>query len=245
MKRHPSETVMNVLNERLNPDSIARGLSHLYKKSPSSKVDRGFWYNKSYPYFIQRFEETRPVNQLETVWIERASYVYSWIARIPVTKLDHRAIRELAALEHLFAGCTLQEVGTESYLGGLGDPKMAAHHGERIFGTGNGRPPVLIHQFVELANEIINYGSGRYNFPTTTKLLHFMFPGLFPIFDSNVCRVLYGNEYIEDYIKYHAYVFALQDYLSGGKYSREILVEAERANLPPLRLVDLVLFNEV
>jgi len=96
----------------------------------------------------------------------------------------------------------------------------------------------------ELANSVLNYGDTRLNLPTTTKLLHFMLPELFPIFDSNVCKALYGNDRVEDYNKYHAYIFALLDFLEYEPEAGVLFRAAQDTKLPLLRVVDLVLFQE-
>ncbi|SDT09499.1 hypothetical protein SAMN05444162_3069 [Paenibacillaceae bacterium GAS479] len=98
-------------------------------EAPKNKDDRSYWYNKSYSVFLRRFSETRPYNLEEEVWIERTAHVFSWIPRIPVVRLDKRAICDLAELEKQFQFSKLWEIGNESYLGGLNDPVIGKHHG--------------------------------------------------------------------------------------------------------------------
>jgi hypothetical protein len=71
-----------------------------------------------------------------------------------------------------------------------------------------------------------------------------MLPDLFPIFDANVCRAIFGNDRVEDYNKYHAYLFALQDYLEYDPSADAIFELAAQIKLPPLRIVDVVLFQD-
>lgn len=246
MARNPYTQAPQSLKQLLTEERIDAALESLVNanQAPKDKDDRSYWYSKSYPVFLRRFAETRTNNLDESAWVERTAYVFSWIPRIPVVRMDMEAIGGLAYLENLFHSSKLWDIGTESYLGGLNDPIMGIHHGERIFGTGFGRPPVLIKQFVQLANSVLNYGDTRLNFPTTTKLLHFIFPDLFPILDSNVCKALYGNDRVEDYSKYHAYMFALQDFLEYEPEAGALFRVAQDAKLPLLRIVDLVLFQE-
>lgn len=246
--KSPYEQAPHSLRQLLTRERVEAALSSIIKSEqnacPQDKDDRGYWYSKSYPVFLKRFDETRSNNKSESAWIERTACVFSWIPRIPVVRLDENALFDLAELENLLSTSKLWEIGTESYLGGLNDPIMGIHHGERIFGTGAGNLPVLIKEFVKLANSILNYGEERCNFPTTTKLLHFMFPNLFPIFDSNVCQALYGNARVEEYNKYHAYIFSLQDFLRDEPVTEAIFRVAQETKLPVLRVVDLVLFQD-
>jgi hypothetical protein len=168
LKSNPYEQAPESLKRLLNKESMDSLLKNIQQTSPADRNDRGFWYSKSYPVFLQRFAETRSSNDTEAAWIERTAIVFSWIARIPVVRLDEQAIHSLAELERLFASSTLWKIGTESYLGGLNDPELGLHHGERIWGTGGGVPPVLLKDFIQLANGILNYGDTRLNFPTTT-----------------------------------------------------------------------------
>ena len=66
-----------------------------------------------------------------------------------------------------------------------------------------------------------------------------MFPELFPIFDTKVCQMLFGNKHYS-YNKYCAYIFALQDFLRNNSEIINIALENE---MSPLRLVDLILFS--
>lgn len=244
---NPYEQALQSLKLLLTQERVEAALSNFINteksQCPIDKDDRGYWYSRSYPVFLKRFTESRVNNKSESAWIERTAYVFSWIPRIPVVRLDEKAIRALADLENTFYSSKLWEIGTEAYLGGVNDPLRGMHHGERIFGTGLGNP-VLINDFVQLANSILNYGEVRFNFPTTTKLLHFMFPDLFPIFDSNVCQALYGNDRVEDYNKYHAYIFSLQNFLENEPVAEAIFRAAQETKLPVLRVVDLVLFQD-
>ncbi|MEK5645853.1 hypothetical protein BK138_32225 [Paenibacillus rhizosphaerae] len=244
MKKNPYDQALASLKEILTHDRISN--SHIFydQKTPKDKDDRGYWYSKSYPVFLKRFTETRSNNHDLSAWVERTAYVFSWIPRIPVVRLDENSIRALAELEGIFQSCRLWEIGTESYLGGLNDPINGIHHGERIFGTGFGRPPLLIKELIQLANSVLNFGENRLNLPTTTKLLHFMFPELLPIFDKNVCKALYGNSLVEDYYKYHAYIFSLQDYLENEPEAQVIFDIARSTKMPVLRIVDQLLFQQ-
>lgn len=244
METNPYEHAAQSLKRLLTHDKFKYSLQVLQQSHPTSQNDRGFWYSKSYPVILHRFKETRAFNNSEEAWIERAALVFAWVARIPALRLDRKSMFQLADLENVFHASKLWEVGTESYLGGLNDPIIGIHHGERIFGAAFGIPPVLIKQFVQLANAIINYGDQRLNFATTTKMLHFMLPELFPIFDKQICKAVFGSDRIEDYYKYHAYIFALQDYLNDEAAAEPLFQYARQYNLSPLRIVDLIVLQD-
>ncbi|WP_339323488.1 hypothetical protein [Paenibacillus sp. FSL W8-0194] len=156
VKIAPYEQAVQSLKRLFSQKKIRYSLQGLQQSSHStSQNDRGFWYSKSYPVILHRYNETRPFNESEEAWIEQTAFVFAWIARIPVVRLDRESILQLADLENLFHTSKLWEVGTESYLGGLNDLIIGMHHGERILGAAFGRSPVLIKQFVQHANAII------------------------------------------------------------------------------------------
>lgn len=121
----------------------------------------------------------------------------SWLPSIPNPTLDNQAIEEMVFLEGVFYLAILENVGIESFLGAMN----TKHHGEMIFDTKD-RPPVLIKTFLEYADRITNI-SGRWEgiLSTTTKLLHFMCPQLFPIFDEKISKIVFGNK--QTYARYH------------------------------------------
>jgi len=138
MARNPYEQAPYSLKKLLTKERVKTALKSLVtaEQAPKDKDDRSYWYNKSYPVFLRRFAETLTDNLDESTWVERTAYVFSWIPRIPVVRLNKEAIHGLADLENMFHSSKLWDIGTESYLGGLNDPVMGIHHGERIFGTG-------------------------------------------------------------------------------------------------------------
>lgn len=82
-------------------------------------------------------------------------------------------------------------------------------------------PPYTINNLVEAADQILNSG-GRWNYtiPTTSKLLHFMCPALFPIYDSNINKMMFGGQVNCE--KYHAYIFGLQQFLNDTEMRDEL-----------------------
>lgn len=217
------ENIDITLERILIKDTIQRGLTDYI-------LDRDIWYGLSYPYFIERFRETREHNQSEEVWIERITYVYPLLARIPVKKLETNTYKKLAILERQYYQCSIFDFKT--YIDHMSDkPENMKRLKEWVLFLFN------------LANEMIQYGSGHYNFPTTSRLLHFMFPDLFPVFDQKICRVLYGNDQVDDLSKYITYLLAIQKYLSSGAFHQIIMQEARAMNVSPLRIIDLKLMN--
>jgi hypothetical protein len=200
--------------------------------------DKTYWYSISYPVILNRFEQTRGSTALEA-WIERVGLISSWISSIPAPKLNGHAIEDLVYLENKFYKLKLEEVRVESYLGDIG----TIHHGEMIFEADGERPPVLIKNFLQMADQIVNL-EGRWDstFPTTTKLLHFMCPHLFPIFDKNINNIIYDGGTLT-YPKYHCYVFSLREYLQTTDNIDLLKKLAKEEQVSLIRLVDIILFN--
>lgn len=200
--------------------------------------DKSHWYTISYPVIVKLFEETR-YEQTESDWIKRLAMIGSWLPTIINPNLSAEAIDDLQWLEEHFHLVELEEVGVESYLGNVG----TVDHGQRIFSTIQ-LPPVLINDFVKATHRITsttdNFDS---NLSTTTKILHFMHPHLFPIYDMKIHNQLFKGK--QSYSKYHIYIFALREWLEDHKESILPLLQeiAARHEVSVIRVVDHTLFN--
>lgn len=199
------------------------------------------WYNLTYRRFIERFNETRGETHIG-VWVERVALVYSWLPKIPLSSFNRstndleKIISCLNELELIFFDANLSSIGNTAYHG----PK---YHGEKIFASYKGYYDVAIREFLSPAGYLLhNKPSLDTQLSSTTKLLHFMCPSLFPIFDSKVCNQLYGTTN-QTYKKYHAYVFAVQEFLNISEVSPYIFNIAQKMDLSPLYIIDQVLFN--
>lgn len=193
----------------------------------------------SYPVIVKIYEETRS-NQTETDWIKRLAMAGSWLPTIINPTLSVEAINELEWLEEHFHQVKLEEIGEESYLGSVGTDD----HGQRIFSTLNNLPPVLIKDFVKATHRITSTRD-RFdgNLSTTTKVLHFMHPHLFPIYDMKIHKLLFKGT--QSHSKYHRYIFTLRQWLEDHKESiLPVLQEvATQHEVSVIRVVDHTLFN--
>lgn len=229
------------LNEILTVENINQSISNYHKKvnePVKDNTDKTKWYYLSYPRILQRYKETSGLINQES-WVERVALLSSWLPSIVNPALDMQAIDDMVFLERIFSDLKLEEIGVESYLGAV-DTK---YHGEMIFDTSSGKPPVLLKTFIENAGNITNI-SGRWEgtLSTTTKLLHFMFPHLFPIFDRRINEALFGG--LQNYAKYHTYTFQLRELLQTNNESTKLIASiAEEMNISQIRVVDIVLFN--
>lgn len=201
--------------------------------------DKSHWYAISYPVIVSFFEETR-FEQTESDWIKRLSMIGSWLPTIINPTLSAEAIDDLKWLEEHFHHVKLEEIGEESYLGNVG----TNDHGQRIFSTINNLPPVLIKDFVKATHRITSttdYFDG--NLSTTTKILHFMHPHLFPIYDLKIHNLLFKGK--QSYGKYHTYIFALRQWLEDHKESILLVLKeiAAQHEVSVIRFVDYTLFN--
>jgi len=197
------------------------------------------WYLYSYPVFIGLFSQTAKDNQ-RSAWVQRIACVFSWIARIPTPNLDETVLETLTKIANTYQKEKLWQIGTESFLGGQGNQDRLRHHGERMFGADIAKTPAVLRDYLEPANKLLNNSDHwEKNLPTTTKLLHFMCPYLFPILDNRITKVLSIGK-IPSYVNYHAYTFALQGFLVESK---TMIAELEASGVNPLRLIDVILLN--
>jgi hypothetical protein len=228
------------LGELLTKENIINAMIFFEQKKQNDNNDyseKVAWYSVSYPIFLKRYEETRGSSDIN-IWAERVALLSSWLPTIPNPALNEKAIDEMVFLESIFHHARLEEVGVESYLGDMN----TVHHGEMIFDT-NDCPPVLLKTFLENADRITNLNERwKHTIPTTTKLLHFMCPHLFPIFDNKVSSVLFGKK--PDYGRYHSYIFALRELLQKGSEFELLREIAKEKNVSVIRVVDIVLFNQ-
>lgn len=147
-----------------------------------------YWYKHSYPVFKKRFDKTREMESAEA-WVERTTLIYSWLPTIPLNsfvlredKLDE-AKKRLTELESVFFDADLSTIGKSIYSTRLGRE-------ESIFPSYKSHPALAIRDFLKPASELIHIAFNQNTqLSSTTKLLHFMCPELFPIFDRKVCIV--------------------------------------------------------
>lgn len=201
--------------------------------------DKSHWYAISYPVIVKLYEETR-FKQTETDWIKRLAMVGSWLPTIINPSLSTEVIEDLEWLEGHFHHVKLEEIGEESYLGNVGTDD----HGQRIFSTLNNLPPVLIKDFVKATNRITSTRDCfDGNLSTTTKILHFMHPHLFPIYDMKIHKLLFDGT--QTYSRYHTYIFALRQWLEDHKESTLPLLQeiAAQHEVSVIRVVDHTFFN--
>jgi hypothetical protein len=197
------------------------------------------WYQISYPSIIRYFYETRGKTSINEA-VLRIACVSSWIPAILKSDFHEESIKKIAYFENLYSNCNLWEIGSESYLGGMHQKGLGKYHGSRIFPIQSDNCPYLLKDYLEPIANILNSSDRWENtISTTSKYLHFMLPDLFPIFDKNVCKILFDSE-INNEIKYSRYIFALQDVLNRKTF---VLNYAKDHNISPLKVIDNILFH--
>lgn len=228
-----AENVLLKMHEIVTYEAIDNQIGRLNNES--------YWYKQSYSQFLRRFKETRGEAD-SGIWAERVALVYSWLPKIPLKSFALDAdtlqvnIDRLTELESIFYDAELVTIGITAYLGSL-------HHGETIFSSYKGYYDVALREFLTPAGYIIHKEPNLdTQLSSITKLLHFMCPSLFPIFDTKVCKQLFGTTR-QTYERYHMYVFGLQQFLQQSKIGTYIQSLAKELNLSPLYMIDLVIFN--
>ncbi|WP_456276766.1 hypothetical protein [Bacillus sp. AK128] len=226
--------VLNKLNEILTYDVIEKQIETLQNSN--------YWYKNSYRPIVKRFNETRGASDID-VWAERVALVYSWLPKIPRSSFasDLTEIQEiiniLTEIEQNFYDAELSSIDRTAYQG-------YEYQGETAFCTYNGYYDMGLRDFLIPAGKLL-HGTERLDtqLSSTTKLLHFMCPNLFPIFDTKVCKQIYGPTSKQTYSKYHAYVFGLKEFFENNEVGLQLNRFSEKMKVPALYIVDLVLFN--
>lgn len=205
-----------------------------------SKYDENsYWYKSTYKKFINIFNETRGNKDIEE-WAVRTALVYSWLPTIPLKafSLDEATIKnhifELEKLESRFYNkdLALIEITYDSNIK------------ESVLSSQKRDSNIKISEFFLHAGYMI-HKEPRLNtqLSSVTKLLHFMCPFLFPIFDTKVCLQIFGTKY-QTYDKYFIYLLGVQQYLKKGKSNSYVKELARERNVSPLYIMDLVIFNQ-
>ncbi|MBO2945775.1 hypothetical protein JJQ72_17490 [Paenibacillus sp. F411] len=200
--------------------------------------DKSQWYETTYPITLKRYEDTRNSALIES-WAERISWVFSWVAAIPAGGFDTGAMEQMSRLEAHYFDVRLENIDIESFMGDI----YSSNHGETMFVSPLGADPTPIKIFVILADKIIHVNE-RWNntLSTTTKLLHFTFPGLFPIYDEKIHNILFIGK-TQNYRHYHAYLIALHQFLRTSPLVSMLKKYAEDKNVTLVRLIEMVLFS--
>lgn len=103
---------------------------------------------------------------------------------------------------------------------GVGENEIREnYHPERQIGRKDGGADIDVTNALSLANAVLHdEGSTNDHVSSSSKLLHFSSPGLFPILDHNICRLLFRSENLTAR-HYHAYVCLIHDQLAQSPFS--------------------------
>ncbi|WP_077622359.1 hypothetical protein [Sediminibacillus massiliensis] len=220
------------LQSLLTDENIDKSIENYKSKqeyTEDNPRDRTSWYHESYPLIIATFNNTRGQQQ-KGRWVARLALTSSWVPTIPTPALEEQAMTELSRLEMKYFNRKLEEIN------------VGEQEEEKYFDIGNAEP-IMLKVFLQLADRIVN-GGGNWDrsISSTTKVLHFMCPGLFPMFDGNINQIIYGNKSF-NYPKYHGYVFALREFLQTSSQTGKIKKLAEKEQLSLIRMTDILLFH--
>ncbi|WCN39411.1 hypothetical protein [Aneurinibacillus uraniidurans] len=167
-------------------------------------------------------------------WCERLACLADSSA--PSVSPDRRALILLTELEEMFGELDLSQIETDVYREWRSAEEGGRHYEERIFAASDHAFPVLLRTFLELADRMLHEnGHWEYTLAETTQLLHYMCPGLFPIWTPAIGRLLYGTEQ-PGYHKYHGYVFALRDFFHDSSVGQQLVQRAHEWEITPVQL---------
>lgn len=217
----------------------------------NKRVQLNRWYHQSYPIFIRnakRFVECKDITLQKESLTNLITNTMSWIAGIPKSSIHDQGlvarIHEISTRlsDQTYTSCDIKKSSN-------------ANTEERDLYCKNGTL-VNINEYVKLINILINSKNAFNNFPTVTKLMHFINPNIFPIFDTNVKNVLFGeNQGQPTGSQFLCYLQALHDLNKNDTYSPLLISLTNSVNtslnsegyycdLSTLRVIDLMLFDE-
>lgn len=209
------------------------------------------WYHQSYPVFIRnakRFVACKDNSQKKELLTNLVTNTMSWIAGIPKSSIH---MDDLVERIHEIS----KSVSNKNYFTCDVDIPLDDNDGEMFLYCKKGTK-ININEYVRLINTLINSNDKFYNFPTVTKLMHFINPNIFPIFDTNVKNVLFGeSKALPTGDQFICYMQALHNLFKNPTYgplltslTNEVNTSLRNAgyfsDLSALRVIDLMLFDE-
>lgn len=211
---------------------IARGcLEAARTVIPAAQQGTDAWYAASYLPIIQLFKATSRVDDhdqkaFEAAWAQRKAMVGSWLQGISKCGINIEAARELRLIEHKFVSTNLSDLTLPAVESALKD----------------GDPDFPLQTMLKEANRLLNKNP-EVRVVSCSKLLHFMMPGLVPIFDTNVSKRLFGDPTptVDEYLEY---VRLLRAYLQTGPYRQSLVEQAALTGVTPVRYADRFLFRK-
>jgi len=182
------------------------------------------WDWSSYPIIVKQFENLAG-KHTEKAWVKRIAYTFSWIQRVPQSTTPKIPNGNFIKLEKKFQQAKLKKI------------KFAEMDGEKQISYKTNQH--LINEFLSPVSSML-YTTDNIDtqLPTLTKLLHFMFPNLFPFFDRNVCERVFGSSYTSS-SRYFSYMEGIKLYLNNGTQAAYLVKKAEKMQLSPLFFIHI------
>lgn len=219
-RRKVNEALKN-LKQIITLDTINNALENNYKQS------RDLWYQQSYSLILERFalpsnKFEKPMNQ----WIERKAWVGSWLPTILKGEINETDIMNLSKLESKYRNFEIINLNMD---------EISMKEWEEI-----------IFKFLQVSNKIL-YGDANWHktVASTSKLLHFMCPHLFPIMDKVVLEeIISARSSYNMYKNYVDYFAALFQFLEDDQPLKKHLMKiSSQRKESVLRIIDLVIFS--
>jgi len=237
MKRE-RKAVIDTISSLVTQDTIASA-HRLISRPETSSNERMRWYLCSYPVFARLFSQSQQPISVEA-WIQRVACVFSWIARIPTPSLDESVIRTLDEIESRYKNEKLWSTDIPPLVLRRDKDQDNLLYTERN-GDNSANARIELERILKPANTLLN-GSGHWdkNLATTTKLLHFMSPNLFPIMDKRIANILEIGK-MPNLNNYSCYFLSLRAFLVESKNALTWLVSTGEN---PLRIIDLIMLTK-
>ncbi|WP_156289575.1 hypothetical protein [Oceanobacillus salinisoli] len=188
------------------------------------------WQRLSYPVITKQFENLAGKHS-KKAWVKRLAYTYSWHPQTPSSVTPTPMKENFSTLEKKFFNASLRKVKL-----------METEEDEKLI-----RYKKKLHELSEFIVPIgsLIYGKEEidYQLSSVSKVLHFMFPNLFPLFDRKACETVFGSNY-QSYSRYFRYISAFRTYLQEGENAEYVIKQAEKEGLSPLYVMELALYAD-
>ena len=246
---HDNEEIRNILLAKIVAYNLGDIDVYLDNNAQQERVQLNRWYNQSYPVFIKNarsFVECNDIITIKELLINLVTNTMSWIARIPRASVhDMELVTRIHELSRNVSSQTYNTCTIDTY-----------NTTNDIYLRYDNNVNININEFARLINSLINGNDNFNNFPTVTKLMHFINPNIFPIFDKHVRNVLLGHKNAPPTGKqYINYMHALHNLFNSPTYSALLTSLTTEVNtslrnagcfsdLSTLRIIDLMLFDE-
>ncbi|WP_010647994.1 hypothetical protein [Oceanobacillus massiliensis] len=187
------------------------------------------WQQVSYPVIINYFANAAGKHSKKS-WVKRIAFTYSWLQSIPRHAKPNEIDKNFIELEKDFQHVKLKKI------------KFIETENDKIIGFKK-KQHSLNEFLLPISALIFDKENLDTQLPALVKLLHFMFPELFPMFDRNASNRIFGSSF-QSISRYYSYMEGLKTYLNDGTNAAYLVKKAKERSLSPLYLIELAICTD-